>query len=604
MQSGTETAGAAGVDAVSGPGRSGPSAGSGRLRALRTSLLGRRWFWPVALLAGYAAQVLLRLSLVWGSTHPSVQADESSYLVLARVLAGRPTTEMPVGSVIPGGYPLLVSPALRIADDPVTAYQLVLGINTLLNALVFLLAYAALRRLDLSRGLSFAAATVAAVMPPVVFYAEFAMSDTVFPVVLLGWLITLHGWLSEGDARRRAWHGAGAGLLAGYAMAVHDRGGVVVALTAAVFLGALVLRWAPRRAVLAAWGGLAVSVAGARLLAVWLEAQFKDQPPSSVGTKVLDALVDPELLRRTVTRMIGQFWYFSVSSWGFGALAIVLCLFAVFSSRFTRASRVVSFVMVALLAGIALASAAGLPGDTRIDNWIYARYLAPLVPAFFVVGVATLRRARTGALLRLVAAAVLFTVVTGGTVVLVVGKGLSDRAIIPWAMPDALFLAADWTRLHMGRTLAGGLLVFAVCVLLRLAAGRRAVWAVVVALGLFATYATVAVTSHVAVPRAQQHEYDALGFAREARLEPGENLVMDPSTRWELRMAQGYEVYDGRVWTRDLKRGEQPPAAADAAVLSLTRKDAKPQDTWAQAPAGWYVAETSRKHGWVLWRHR
>ncbi|MFF3212383.1 hypothetical protein ACFYYB_17145 [Streptomyces sp. NPDC002886] len=596
--------GEAGANEVSDPRRSGSSTGSARLVALRTSLLGRRRFWPVALLTGYVAQVLFRLWLVWGGTHPSVQADESSYLVLARVLAGRPTTEMPVGSVIPGGYPLLISPALRIADDPVTAYQLVLGINTLLNALVFLLAYAALRRLDLSRGLSFATATAAALMPPVVFYAEFAMSDTVFPVVLLGWLITLHGWLSEGDARRRAWHGAGAGLLAGYAMAVHDRGGVVVALTAAVFLGALVRRWAPRRAALAAWVGLAVSVVGARLLALWLEAQFKDQPPSSVGTKVLDSLVDPELLRRTVTRMIGQLWYFSVSSWGFGALAIVLCVFAVFSSRFTRASRVVSFVMVALLCGIALASAAGLPGDRRVDNWIYARYLAPLLPAFFVVGVATLRRARTGALLRLVTGAVLFTVVTGGVVVQVVGERLHKVAIIPWAMPDALFLAAEWTKLHMGRTTAGALLVFAVCVVLRIAVGRRAVWAVAAALAVFAAYATVAVTSHVAVPRAQQHEYDALGFTGAAGLEPGENLVMDPSTNWELRMAQGYEVYDGRVWTRDLKRGELPPADADAAVLRLTWKDTRPEDTWAQAPAGWYVAEASRKHGWVLWRHR
>ncbi|MCX4780434.1 hypothetical protein [Streptomyces sp. NBC_01264] len=591
------------MDEASDPGRSGPSAGSGRLLALRTSLLGRRWFWPAALLSGYVAQVLLRLSLVWGSTHPSVQADESSYLVLARVLAGRPTTEMPVGSVIPGGYPLLVSPALRIADDPVTAYQLVLGINTLLNALVFLLAYAALRRLDLPKGLSFAVATTAALMPPVIFYSEFAMSDTVFPVVLLGWLITLHGWLSEGDARRRAWHGAGAGLLAGYAMAVHDRGGVVVALTAAVFLGALVFRWAPRRAALAAWGGLAVSVVGAKLLATWLEAQFKDQPPSSVGTKVLDNLVDPELLRRTVTRMIGQLWYFSVSSWGFGALAIALCVFAVFSSRFTRASRVVSFVMVALLCGIALASAAGLPGDLRIDNWVYARYLAPLVPAFFVVGVAVLWRARPGALLRLVTAAVLFTLVTGEIVVLVVGKGLYKTAIIPWAMPDALFLAAQWTGLHMGRTTAGALLVFAVCVLLRLVGGRRAVWAVVAALALFATYATVTVHTKVAVPRAQQHEADALGFTEAAGLEPGENLVMDPSTNWELRMAQGYEVYEGRVWTRDLKHGDRPPAGADAAVLRLTWKDASPEATWPQAPAGWYVAETSRKHGWVLWRH-
>ncbi|MET9851793.1 hypothetical protein ABZY57_02380 [Streptomyces sp. NPDC006450] len=597
----------AGVNDTSAPERAGKPAGTERLSARRVweSLAGRRGFWPAALAAGYAAQVLFRLSLVWGKAYPAVHADESSYLVLARVLAGRPTTEMPVGSVIPGGYALLVSPALRIADDPITAYQLVMGINTLLNALVFLLAYAALRRLDLSQGLSFPIATAAALMPPVVFYSEFAMSDTVLPVVLLGWLITLHGWLSEGETRRRAWYGAGAGLLAGYSMAVHDRGGVVVALTATVFVGALALRWTPLRSTLAAWAGLAVSVLGARLLASWLEAQFKDTPPSSVGTKVLDALVEPELLRRTVTRTIGQFWYFSVSSWGFGALAISLCAFAVFSSRFTRASRVVSFVMVALLCGIALASAAGLPQDHgRIDNWIYARYLAPLVPAFFVVGAAALARARAGALLRPALGAAAFTAVTAEFVVLVVGKGLHKVGIIRWGMPDALFLASEWTSLHMGRTTAGALLVFAVCVLFRLAGGRRAVWAVAVSLALFAAYATTAVTWNVAEPHTKEREAAATGFTRSAGLEPGENLVMDPSADWDLRMAQGYEVYDGRVWTRDLKHGEPPPAAADAAVLGLKAKDARPQDTWPLAPAGWYVAEVDEAHGWVLWRHR
>lgn len=598
--------GKVGVNDTSAPERVGQPAGTERLpaRRERESFAGRRWFWPAALVAGYAAQVLFRLSLVWGKAYPAVHADESSYLVLARVLAGRPATEMPVGSVIPGGYALLVSPALRIADDPVTAYQLVMGINTLVNALVFLLAHAALRRLGLSRGLSFATATAAALMPPVVFYSEFAMSDTVLPVVLLGWLITLHGWLSEGDTRRRTGYGAGAGLLAGYSMAVHDRGGVVVALTAAVFVGALLFRWAPLRTTLAAWGGLAVSVLGARLLARWLEAQFTDTPPSTVGTKVLDALVEPELLRRTVTRTIGQLWYFSVSSWGFGALAIVLCVCVVFNPRFTRASRVVSFVMVALLCGIALASSAGLPDDHgRIDNWIYARYLAPLVPAFFVVGVAVLARARAGALLRLGAGAVLFTGVTAGFVVLVVGKGLHKVGIIAWGMPDALFLASEWTGLHMGRTTAGALLVFAVCVLFRLAGGRRAVWAVAVSLALFAAHATTAVTSNVAEPHTEQREAAATGFTRSAGLRPGENLVMDPSAGWDLRMAQGYEVYDGRVWTRDLRHGEQPPAAADAAVLGLKRQDTRPEDTWPAAPAGWYPAEVDRVQGWVLWRH-
>ncbi|MET9886894.1 hypothetical protein ABZZ20_27890 [Streptomyces sp. NPDC006430] len=584
------------------PERSDASETAVRLRALYEAAAVRPWFWPVVLLAGYVIQVLFRLSLVLHNSYPSVHADEASYLVLARVLAGRSTTEMPVGVVIPGGYPLLLSPALRIADDPVTAYHLVMGINTLLNALVFPLAYVALRRLDLPKMLSVLIATAAALMPPVVFYSEFAMSDTVFPVLLLCWLITLHGWLSEGALRGRVQYGIGLGLSAGFAMAVHDRGGVVVALTAVVLLAALVFTWAPRRSTAAAAGALAVSVLGAKLMARWLEAQFKDAPPSSVGTQVIDNLVNQQLLRRTITRSVGQLWYFATSSWGFGALAVAICVFAVFSARIPRASRVVAFCMVAALGGTALASAAGLPTDDRIDNWVYARYLAPLVPAFFVVGVATLYRARIGSLLRLAAASVLFVVVTAEFVISVVGKGLSKLAIIPWGMPDALFLASEWSKLHMWRTIAGALLVFGACLLFRLAGGRRVVWAVALSLALFGAYATVAVTENVAVQHAKHRKYQATGFPKAMGVSTDDNLVMDPSVDWDLRMAQTYEVYDGRVWTKDLRKGEQPPAKATAAVLNLPKGTAKPEDSWVHRPAGWRVATVDEKHGLVLWR--
>ncbi|MGV9265386.1 phospholipid carrier-dependent glycosyltransferase, partial [Kitasatospora sp. NPDC003701] len=165
---------------------------------------GRRWFWPAALLAGYAVEVLFRLVLVRHLSYPSVHADEDGYLALARVLAGRPTTEMPVGVVIPGGYPLLISPAFRIADGPAMAYHLIMGINALLNALVFPLAYLALRRLGLRRLLAYVFAGATALLPPVIFYSEYVMSDTVLPVLILAWLLCMHGWLSDGPVKHRS----------------------------------------------------------------------------------------------------------------------------------------------------------------------------------------------------------------------------------------------------------------------------------------------------------------------------------------------------------------------------------------------------------------
>ncbi|MEU3559109.1 hypothetical protein [Kitasatospora sp. NPDC006786] len=567
-----------------------------RLRALAA----HRWFWPAALLLGYGAQVAFRLVLSIHNYFPSVHADEDSYLVIARVLAGRPTTEMPVGVVIPGGYPLLISPALRIADNPATAYHLVMGINAVLNALVFPLAVVAARRLGLSRPQAYLVGTAVAVVPPVVFYSQFVMSDTVLPVLLLAWVLAMHGWLSPGTARRRALYAAGMGLAAGYTMATHDRGGVVVALTALVLVVVLVLGWAPRLASLAGVGALGVSYLGAKLLAGFVESRFKDVPPSDVGNKVFENLEDSKYIGTIVARTFGQLWYFMTSTYGFGAIALVLCVVVVFRRRYSVAERVVAFTMVAMLFGTALASAAGLADNDRTDNWVYARYCAVLVPLFLVVGLTALFRAGVRALLWM---ALVGTVVIG-VIQLSVGAyaGAALKLwISPWTVPDAMFLASTWDGLHMIRTSFGALAVLAACLLLRVAGGRRVVAAVVACLTLFAAYATVAITDNVSEPHAKFRKYQAVGVAKEAGLRKGDNVVLDWDLDWDTRMAMAYEVYWGRVWTDDVKGGNTPPEKATA-FLAATGKDAPPEASWPDPKPGWHVAKYNKDRGWVLWR--
>ncbi|MFI2607081.1 hypothetical protein [Kitasatospora sp. NPDC018619] len=579
------------------PGTAGPAVPA-RLRALAA----HRWSWPLALLLGYGAQVAFRLVLSVHNYFPSVHADEDSYLVIARVLAGRPTTEMPVGVVIPGGYPLLISPALRIADSPAAAYHLVMGINAVLNALVFPLAVAAARRAGLSRPQAYLVGTAAAVVPPVVFYSQFAMSDTVLPVLLLAWAIAMHGWLSPGPLRRRALYAAGTGLAAGYAMATHDRGGVVVALTALVLLVVLAAGWAPRLASLAGLGGLGVSYLGAKLLERFVEGQFKDVPPSTVGNKVFENLEDSRYIGTIVARTFGQLWYFMTSTYGFGAVALVLCVAVVFRRRYPVADRVVAFALVAMLFGTALAAAAGLADNDRTDNWVYARYCAVLVPLFLVVGLAALFRAGARALLW----AALAGTAAIGIIQLSVGAYAGSALklwISPWTVPDAMFLASTWDGLHMVRTSFGALAVLAACLLLRVAGGRRVVAAVVGCVALFAVYATVAVTDNVSEPHAKFRKYQAVGVAKEAGLRKGDNVVLDMDLDWDTRMAMAYEVYWGRVWSDDLKDGSNPPERATAYLAATSsRKDAPPEASWPYPKPGWHIAKYNKDRGWVLWR--
>ncbi|MFF7990025.1 hypothetical protein ACFZDG_09575 [Kitasatospora xanthocidica] len=571
-----------------------------RIKAWALRAATHRRFWPSVLIGGYLAQLVFRLYLVRHLSYPSVHPDEDSYLVLARVLAGRGVTEMPVGVVIPGGYPLLISPALRVTDDPVLAYHLIMGINAVLNALVFPLSYLVLRRLGLRRMLSYGFAFAIALLPPVIFYSQFVMSDTVLPVVVLGWLLCMHAWLSEESTKRRYWYAAGMAAAAAFSMATHDRGGVIVALTGLVIVLALVFRWAPWRTSVVGLVVLGAGFGAAKALAAWLLGHFS-VPDSSVGTQAIEGFTNPELLPRTLTRSLGQIWYLIVSTWGMAGLAIAICLFGLFSSRIPRASRVVGAVMVALMCGIALAAASALPEDGRIDNWVYARYLSTLVPPMFAVGAAVLsrlgrRQAGYVILGALGVAAFCYVEVTQYAT-----WKLYKQVFIGWSMPDTSFLTANWSGLQMARatTAAFGLLL--VAYLFRVAGGRKVLWAVTVALALFAGFATATITERVSYSHSNWRKFEATGFTKEAGIKRGDNLVVAWDMEWGLRMAQTYEVFPGRVWYKD-PRWQELPAEATAIVTPLAAEGKTAESYWPNRPKEWYVAKESKKSGWIVWR--
>ncbi|MER5862545.1 hypothetical protein [Kitasatospora sp. NPDC002040] len=569
-----------------------------------------RWVIPIALLVGYVAQVCFRLSLVTGQDYPVVMPDEPMYLVIARMFAGLPTTEIPGNEVLPGGYALLISPAFRLSQDPVQVYHLIMGINALISSLVLPLAYVALRRLQISRPLSYLFATAAVMLPPVVFYSQFAMADTPLPALVLGWLIGVHGLLSEGSNRRRLWFGLLAGFCAGYCLLTHDRGGVVVALTGLVLLVVLVFGWAPRIATASALAVVAAMFVAKSLMTSWLLTRIDGAHPSQVGSVVIDSLTQPDLLRRTVMRMSGHIWYFVTSTWGLAAVVIVTCVVVVFSSRFSKADRVVGFLMVGLLCGVALAAAAGLPEDHRIDTIVYARYLSLLVPVFFVVAVAILLRARSWKRVALLGgSSVVLTLLVSAVVLELASREFRKSWFILWALPDATFLSSlwqdNWGSFHLVRTTAVALVVLVAVVLLRLLGGRRTMLTGVViglALAAFAAFSTVTITDHVTKPNTAWRYGDGTGFLKDAGIRPGDQVVMDPDFRWEIRMGLAYEVIDGRVWTRNLTKGVTPPAEANVALFGLYDPVAPPAKSWPNAPAGWHIDRNVQQNGYVVWR--
>src|SRR5262245_51361489 len=171
----------------------------------------------VAIVVGYLLHVGWRIYLSRNMITPAAHADEDGYLIAARALTGGPggiTTENEAFRRM--GYPMLISPVYWFTTDAFNVYRGVLILNAFLNALVFPLCFLFARRvLDLSRRAAIIGALVAATLPAVVFYSEFAMTDAVLAPIALGWLILAHQWISSATTRGRLIGALGSGAVAG-----------------------------------------------------------------------------------------------------------------------------------------------------------------------------------------------------------------------------------------------------------------------------------------------------------------------------------------------------------------------------------------------------
>ena len=347
----------------------------------------------ILLAVGWLVQVGLR---VWFSRHqvmPLANPDETAYLVAARVLAGGPAADLSASTLYPGGYPLLITPAYWFSSNPSTVYHAVMVINAVISALVLPLGYLACRRLGLGRPAAYGVAFAAALVPAGFFYSEYAMTDAVFVVITLAWLLTTHSWLTASSARVRYANAAGSAALAAYAYAVHSRGLVMVAGLAAigVFIG-----WrqaAARLSVLvAALTAVVVAAAGWALnhhisLAVYPE-----------GTRSLSGQIRLRLgsvngIIHVLEMAAGQLWRVVLDSWGIAGIGLVAALLVIVRRDVRSDLRIMAALSVAVTTLIACIAPAALPSD-QSQAWASGRYLDGMIIVFFLVGAAVLLRAR------------------------------------------------------------------------------------------------------------------------------------------------------------------------------------------------------------------
>lgn len=545
------------------------------------------------LAAGLVLQVVWRLALVDGRVGPLALPDEAGYLLDARVLSHGLPADMSGWPLYRGGYPLLVTPVYWLTHDPKSIYRGVLVVNAVLNAVVFPLTYLFARRVSrVSRSVAFPLAFAVALLPGVVFYSEFALSDAVLPVVVMGWLLCVGLWLQE-DGRSRSRSGFAAAVLAAYTDAVHARGAVFVAVFAALLLVAYWRRWDERRQIAQIAGIFVVAVVAVMWFNSWTASQNWPRGAFDLSIGLVAHLTSWHGLRRTALVSIGELWALSVSTLGFGIVAVV----APWRRRAWRdaGSRplvVVPTVAAVAVIGVAVAAAGAGREDHRVGNWAEPRFVSCLAPVLIVCGVAALARSDRRSAARLATTSAVVFVAAACIVGTAAHHQLHSYYFNQFDFPETSPLTRSWSSLHLGQATLVVFALFALCVVAILAAAR---WRWVVVMLVFAavgSYSGVANKHHITDAwQGWLYPHDRT-FLNAAGVRPGTPVAIQENYHGTVPEVQ-WESWWGAVSFVRVDRAH-PPAGVDVVVVASTPPT---RVTWP----GWRRAVTTGE--WTVWTH-
>jgi hypothetical protein len=576
--------------------------------------------WGLLLVAGWLVQAGLRAWLSRMQTVPLAIPDEPAYLIAARVLAGGVPANFSYSTLYPAGYPLLIAPVYWFTHNPVTVYRAALLINAPISASVMPLAYLLGRRLRLDRPAAYGVAAVAALLPAALFYSEFAMTDAIYPVLVLGWLLTVHSWLTASSVRGRYAAAAGSALLAGYADAVHSRGVVIVAVYVVVGLLIAWRGWAPRGTVLAAAVALAVPLWFGSVLDGKLARAMYPSGSRSLGGEIVIRLKNPHDALLIAEEAAGQMWRFVLDGWGVAGIGLVAAVVFLLRRGARTDLKIMAAISVVVTLAIAVTAPAALPPD-QSQTWASGRYLDCMVVAFFVVGAAVLLRADRRQILLYAACLVPPTLLAGIAVFAYAGGSVPTAGFGgAFAFAEPAVLTQNWTQANVFLATAVGLLLLGACVAVVLAADRwggragRTVggwWgeprrAVVLGLlGVVSLVAVVQMTSNIAQASVPAQEANTTGLVTASGLRPGEHLAVDEGihaqgVNWDSWMPQAFEIWWAPLEFFNPAKGAPPANATVVEAEWLPGQSARA--SWPQAPAGWRIVASDQAAGWVAWR--
>lgn len=425
--------------------------GTGRMHARpdRTGPAGLPSMAKAAALFLVVAATYFLLNLAYGG--PAYLADEIGFLSNAAFLAGFGSDG---ASSYGAGYSLLIVPAFQFGSDPGEVWRGVLLINALLWG-----GTAVLLRSILSRAVPEAPAwrtwlTIALLVlyPASVTMSGYAFSQSAFALCFTGAVATLF-LLSSAHPLRIVPHA----VLVGYLCWIHPTG-LAVAVASVL---AIAFRFR-------AGGWVTVMVNAAVILAMVLSYEMLLRPwmlagmmptggavTSAIG-KISWASLGSDRFAMLVGLFFGQLGYLVVATFGFivlGAIVAWGCVRATVDDvpeedRLTLPVFAVFLVLsvLGIVGESALASTVSV-GPTRLDHWIYGRYVEPAMLLLFGLGLLAPRpRWHTatgiGLFLLAVGAILQWVVNASGQVNLVNVSGFWPRLVQPATHPLGWFVLA------------------------------------------------------------------------------------------------------------------------------------------------------------------
>jgi len=578
-----------------------------RLRVPGTTARPSGRFWVILLTVGWLVQAGLRAWFSRQQFMPLANPDETAYLVAARVLAGGPGADLSGSTLYQIGYPLLITPVYWFTSNPTTVYHAVLVINALISALILPLGYLACRRLGLDRPAAYVVATVAALVPAGFFYSQYAMTDAVFPVATLAWLLAAHSWLTASSARVRYVAAVACALLAAFAYAMHSRGLVMLAGLAAV--GGLIF-WrqaAARLSVLAAASTGVVTAAAAWALNHHISGALYPEGTRSLSGQIRHRLDSVNGTIHVLEMAAGQLWRLVLDSWGIAGIGLVAALLVIVRRDVRSDLRIMGALSVAVTTVIACTAPAALPSD-QPQAWASGRYLDGMIIVFFLAGAVMLLRARMRDILVGAAVATGLFLLAAATVVVYIGPTVPTSgfgAAFNFAEPAVLTM--NWTQASVPLATAVTLVMLAVWIgwagLLRRWRAGVPFTALAAAFGAGAAavslVAVAQMTSHVS-RTGSSNTQAAIALMDAGKLRPGDQVAITSSLDWTLWVPQVFEVY----WTElePFNPRSQPLPTGTTVVEAGWPAGQPARASWPGAPAGWRIVRSDQSAGWVVWR--